>query len=319
VLAVADLAEKRRPLPTPLPPAPGIPYEYLMQISIALDAAELPGRVQLQILTQLKQALRDEEDEAARHDVRELLRRLRRHPEITFRIAMDIDELLMDTAASTSPTVEPVPSNVLEDVIPPRSTGEESLSREPAPEPETSPATLTGQICPKELHTPWWSFTALALGIIGLAQLGPLAFYDISFIFDIDPTAPGFEFRSRKFLTTFAVLAFGCGAGVAAALGAIRLKQRWAYASLATSLAGLLVVLAVLRHYTSAEFQCCPAASESLATAIISASYRRWPLLKNTSIQHRIVLPPFQSSSNHGVKHPAHEPGFERREGRATL
>jgi hypothetical protein len=100
IVATADLASKRHALPSPLPEEPAIPFEYLMQIRIAVDAEEIPARIQLQVLTQLRQALIDEQDDLARRDVVDLLKRLRRHPNTTYRNALDIDRLFAETRAA---------------------------------------------------------------------------------------------------------------------------------------------------------------------------------------------------------------------------
>jgi hypothetical protein len=223
--ATSDLAARRGPLPNPLPPAPDIPFEYLMQIRLALDSEQLPARAQLQILTQLKQALRDEEDESARNDVLALLRRLRGHPETTYRNALDIDELL---------TVDPrdsqqIMSNPPQSIDPPN----ESLDIAPASSVEYDR---------RKLNPTVWSVFAISAGVAGIAHLGPI-FYRLPLDSYLESVA---------FMTTMVVILSLTIAGVAASVVAFKMRAQWSRLAGVTSLAGMLIVVVILLKYQAA-------------------------------------------------------------------
>lgn len=234
--AVVDLAARKPSRPQPLPPEPPIPFEYLMQISLALEDADLPNRVQLQLLTQLRQALRDEDDPTARQDILDLLRRLRRHPAVTYRTAVDVDEIL---AAEHLTPVEADPPDERPNVA----AADVGAPVHEKPTPAVAAPRLVDAAVPR------WSVLAAIIGIVGIAQVGSLVFYDMSFYFDTDPTVPGYAFRSQPFLTTMAVLAVVEGLGVVAGLWALRMRETWRTAALAIAVAGLAVVAAVIVRY----------------------------------------------------------------------
>jgi hypothetical protein len=94
IAAAMSLAAQRRPNPDPLPDPPPVPFAYLSQLGRAVDAGELSPTQQFAILTQLQQYLRDELDPSVRDDIVEVLHRLRRRTDITYRNATDLDELL---------------------------------------------------------------------------------------------------------------------------------------------------------------------------------------------------------------------------------
>ncbi|HEY7051550.1 MAG TPA: TIR domain-containing protein [Mycobacterium sp.] len=97
VLALQDLAGQRQPLPDPLPDPPRIPYEYLQKLGQTIEGPDpIPHAEQAGILIQLRQGLRDEDDESVRNDIRKLLRDLRRRPEVTYATVTEIDSLLHD-------------------------------------------------------------------------------------------------------------------------------------------------------------------------------------------------------------------------------
>jgi hypothetical protein len=107
--AVQESARQRGPLPEPLPEVPPVPFEYLFRLGSAIGAAQLAPDQQGDFIRQLRECLETEEDEAAREDARELLRALRRRPDITLRNARAVDELLTelddDSAAGPPPPV----------------------------------------------------------------------------------------------------------------------------------------------------------------------------------------------------------------------
>lgn len=95
VAAVRERAAERKDLPDPLPEPPPIPYEYLQRLGVAIDSPEeLSPTEQLTILTDLRQALRQEDDESVREDIRRLLGALRRRSEVTHGNVEEIDDML---------------------------------------------------------------------------------------------------------------------------------------------------------------------------------------------------------------------------------
>jgi hypothetical protein len=88
-LARALLALPAPPsLPDPLPEPPPVPLSYLDEVADSLDRHELPIPDQRNLLGALKQLVRDDEERDA---AVELLRRLRRHPQVTAFVAEEID------------------------------------------------------------------------------------------------------------------------------------------------------------------------------------------------------------------------------------
>jgi hypothetical protein len=94
IAGVQDAIRSRRPLPDPLPPAPPVPFEYLLRLGEAMDATHLPPDQQGNLLRQLRECLETEDDEGVREDARGLLRALRRRSDVTHRHVVEIDELL---------------------------------------------------------------------------------------------------------------------------------------------------------------------------------------------------------------------------------
>jgi serine/threonine kinase PknH len=94
-VAVRERAAERRELPDPLPDPPPIPYEFLQRLGVAIDSPEeLSPTEQSTMLADLRQALRQEDDESVREDIRRLLRALRRRSEVTLTTVDEIDDLL---------------------------------------------------------------------------------------------------------------------------------------------------------------------------------------------------------------------------------
>jgi TIR domain len=100
VAAIQDAAAQRRPLPDPLPPQPPVPFEYLLRLGSAIGAAHLTPDEQADFIHRLRECLETEEDENVRGDASDLLRALRRRPDVTYRNAEDIDQLLTELASS---------------------------------------------------------------------------------------------------------------------------------------------------------------------------------------------------------------------------
>lgn len=94
VAAVLGEAGRAQPLPDPLPDPPPVPFEYLMRLGRAVEAAQMSPVDQAGVLAQLKQGWEDEDDEGARHDIENLLRELRSRSDSTYRTVREVDELL---------------------------------------------------------------------------------------------------------------------------------------------------------------------------------------------------------------------------------
>jgi hypothetical protein len=93
--AVQECAAQPRKLPDPLPDEPAIPYEYLQKLGLAIDGSDVISHVdQAVMLSQLRQVVRDEEDESVRSDILVLLRSLRKRPEVTYATVNEIDVLV---------------------------------------------------------------------------------------------------------------------------------------------------------------------------------------------------------------------------------
>jgi TIR domain len=128
------------PLPEPLPPPPPVPLSYLDELADSLNREDLPLADQRNLLGALKQLVtEDDEREAAV----ELLRRLRRHPQVNAWVAEETDAELakLDPAAATAaraattPVGAPAPTLV-------DSAGE--ATSPPQASPSTRHRTVTG-------------------------------------------------------------------------------------------------------------------------------------------------------------------------------
>jgi serine/threonine kinase PknH len=108
IAAVRERATERKELPDPLPDPPPIPYEFLQRLGVAIDSPEeLSPTEQSTMLADLRQALRREDDETVREDIRRLLRTLRRRSEVTLTTVDEIDELLHRYAGAGDPAAPP--------------------------------------------------------------------------------------------------------------------------------------------------------------------------------------------------------------------
>jgi len=184
IAALQDGAERRGELPDPLPDPPPIPYEYLMRLSAQIDSPVLQHTDQLGIMTQLRDSLEIEDDDDIRADLNALLGRLRSRPDVTFRVADEIDALLRQydniadqnsTAASTR--AAPVPHQSLG--APTARVGLTSRQMPPAsdrrqqpPQHEPSPSQVPPAISPSTPPSKRWrAITAIVLGILGVFPL----------------------------------------------------------------------------------------------------------------------------------------------------
>jgi TIR domain len=98
--AIHDAAEHRNPLPDELPEPPPVPFEYLFRLGSAIGAAHLTPQEQADFIQQLRECLETEEDEGVREDARDLLVALRARPDVTHRIAQQLDTLLADLSGT---------------------------------------------------------------------------------------------------------------------------------------------------------------------------------------------------------------------------
>ncbi|MEX5721710.1 DUF6777 domain-containing protein [Geodermatophilus maliterrae] len=143
--AIQDVAAGRRPLPDPLPEPPPVPFEYLLRLGTAIGAAQLTPDQQGDFIRQLRECLETEEDEGVKDDARELLRALRRRPDITYRNAGAVDHLLADLAATDTREIHfadaggrhPPPAGT---TVPATGADAEDTERGQPPGPQTSPA-----------------------------------------------------------------------------------------------------------------------------------------------------------------------------------
>jgi hypothetical protein len=97
---VDQAARRRQPLPDPLPLSPPVPFAYLMRLGSAIEKEQLTPAEQGDLVGQLRDSLEVEDDEGVREDARELLRALRRRPDVTFKHAGEIDQVLAGSAAA---------------------------------------------------------------------------------------------------------------------------------------------------------------------------------------------------------------------------
>ena len=97
-----EAARRRGPLPDPLPLAPPVPFAYLLRLGSAIEKEQLTPAEQADLVGQLRDCLDTEDDEGVKEDARELLRALRRRPDVTFKHAGEIDQLLAGAPAPRS-------------------------------------------------------------------------------------------------------------------------------------------------------------------------------------------------------------------------
>ncbi|CAM4201578.1 Serine/threonine-protein kinase PknH [Mycobacterium basiliense] len=106
ISAVHALQAAPKPLPSPLPEEPPVPFAYLMRLSSTLTENELSPQQQTILLAELKSGLADDGgDPSARRDLAQLLSMLRNRHDVTYRIRSEIDELLASLEQQKSPSV----------------------------------------------------------------------------------------------------------------------------------------------------------------------------------------------------------------------
>jgi serine/threonine protein kinase len=116
------------------------PFDKAMLSPQPLDAAaainapdELSPKQQLAIVLELRHALRRQTDDKGRHDIRRLLRALRRRPEATYAAVVEIDDILAVDTGGPTPTEAPTTTYR-------RAPTEAPTSTVRMPGPTTSPA-----------------------------------------------------------------------------------------------------------------------------------------------------------------------------------
>lgn len=99
VSAVYERGLQRTELPDPLPEPPAIPYEHLLRLGAAIrGTAKLTHDAQASVIAELREALRNEDDDDVSQEIRELLRTLRDRKEVSDSIAREIDAVLDNPA-----------------------------------------------------------------------------------------------------------------------------------------------------------------------------------------------------------------------------
>jgi hypothetical protein len=137
VAAVRERAAERKDLPDPLPAPPPVPYEYLQRLGVAIDSPdELSPTEQATILADLRHALRQEDDESVREDIRRLLGALRRRSEVTHGTVEEIDDLLARYSATRA------------DAAAPPERQPEAVHTKPSTPQADAPALLVGKPAP---------------------------------------------------------------------------------------------------------------------------------------------------------------------------
>ncbi len=105
---------QRQPLPSPLPPEPPVPFEYLIRLYTTIAGTDqLSPRDQAALVTQLQFGLREDGDhEAARKDIVMLLGKLRDREDVTYRTRTDVDIILATVGSALRPESAAQPANL---------------------------------------------------------------------------------------------------------------------------------------------------------------------------------------------------------------
>ena len=102
--AVQDARDRVRPLPSPLPDEPPVPFAYLMRLATAVAEAEISPQEQAALFGQLRTALNDDgDDPATRRDIAQLVRTLRARPDATDATRTEADHLLAALGETSRP------------------------------------------------------------------------------------------------------------------------------------------------------------------------------------------------------------------------
>jgi serine/threonine kinase PknH len=173
VTAVHGLAAQQRPLPSPLPEEPPVPFAYLMRLSSTLAEQNLDPHQQTHLVTELKSGLEEDgDDPTARNDIARLLRMLRDRSDVTYRTRTEIDELLASVdVKSAAPQAAPdVPRPQHEHPVA-RPTTPAALAATPPETPKATPPRPTRSTSPPAEDTRPSSKRWLIAGAAGLAVI----------------------------------------------------------------------------------------------------------------------------------------------------
>ena len=137
---------QRKPLPSPLPAEPQVPFEYLIRLYTTISGTDqLSPRDQATLVTQLQFGLREDGDhDAARNDIIMLLTKLRDREDVTYRTRTDVDAILASIDAETHPAGDSQPPGstaTIEQPLSPSSTS--TLGDRPTPPEDTPPPSTT--------------------------------------------------------------------------------------------------------------------------------------------------------------------------------
>jgi hypothetical protein len=102
---------QRQPLPSPLPAAPPVPFEYLMRLYTTISGTDqLSPRDQAALVAQLQVGLREDGDnDTARGEIVVLLNKLRDREDVTYRTRTDVDAILVTVDTPARPGSQPAP------------------------------------------------------------------------------------------------------------------------------------------------------------------------------------------------------------------
>jgi len=111
IIAVREAREHARPLPSPLPAEPPVPFAYLMRLASTISGPTLDPHQQTTLVSELRAGLEEDgHDDTARRDITQLLCILRDRPDVTYRTRSDIEHLLAAVGRPTAPPPVPGPA-----------------------------------------------------------------------------------------------------------------------------------------------------------------------------------------------------------------
>lgn len=95
---IQRLTRDRGPLPHPDAEPPGVPFAYLMRLRNEIDSPTLSAEDQERIVLDLTRAF-EQEESSVRPDIVELMRGLKGRPDVTWRVANQLDRILAPVGA----------------------------------------------------------------------------------------------------------------------------------------------------------------------------------------------------------------------------
>ncbi len=108
ITGVREAREHARPLPSPLPAEPPVPFAYLMRLATTISGSTLDPHQQMSLLSELRTGMEEDgHDDAARRDITQLLCVLRDRPDVTYRTRTDIENLLTSIGRTAEPPFIP--------------------------------------------------------------------------------------------------------------------------------------------------------------------------------------------------------------------